>query len=694
MHKLEVGLDKLLFPGDLHSVQGTRRVVDAIFRTFPHQDTFALSPEIASWLLWHNPPYNLITKLDYSNLNELLDDREPNDILALADLSEEKPYSEQLWRLIRQSIRPEHFASCQLKPIVVGYKAFPALLEMKESTLNKFAGRVLVSNIPVGTGGEFPKLRYFTHIAKNIVESERYSYFWQRFATEKKDFSEKVVNSILGHWGHEPMSAHNIFENENQRILVSRLKEMAKRIGHEAGGTNRLTLASNLEDMAESYHLSSTLPDGTFIPCSAWTWASYSFKGGTGLPTSTSLHVERDWISREFLLEYYKVVGGSEEALDEKIVELMEQGMESENLSHILLGGVKEAETIIIRQTTTSRQKPAGELSRFEGNPVLKAMSEHEWESKYVLNPGAISLKNKIYLIYRAVGQDGISRLGLARSMDGLNFNERLEKPIFSPKDRSEEKGCEDPRLTRIGDRIYMVYTAYGGIVAQMALASIRVEDFLNYRWGSWHRHGLIFPGYTDKDGALFPEVFGRRYAILHRVEPHIWLTFTPHLRPPWPRGEHKILAGTQSGMVWDGQKIGAGAQPIKTKYGWLLITHGVDHSYIYRLGVILLDLADPTILLYRSPNPILEPKEKYELGEVGKSWVPNVVFTCGAVSLSNDKNMLDDDDVLLVYYGAADTAISVAEAKIADLIPEDFRHGHNSEAMSDKYTDQTAPNL
>jgi predicted GH43/DUF377 family glycosyl hydrolase len=677
MHKLEAGLDKLLFPGDLHSVQGTKRVVDEIFKYFPHQDTLAFSSEIASWLLWHNPPYNLITKLDYSNLNELLRDREPNDILAMADLSEEKPYSEQLWKLIRQSIRPEHFTPCQLKPIVVGYEVFPALLEMKESTLNKFAGRVLVSNIPVGVGGEFPKLRYFTHIAKNIVESERYSYIWQRFATEKKDFSEKVANSILGHWGNEPMSAHNIFENENQRILVSRLKEMAKSIVSEAGGANMLTLANNLEEMAESYHLSSTLPDGTFIPCSAWTWASYSFRGGTGLPTLTSLHVERDWTSREFLLGYYKAVGGSVQALDEKIVELMEQGMESEDLSQLLLGGVKEAESIIIRQTT-SRQKPIGELSRFEGNPILTAISEHTWESQYVLNPGAISLKNDVYLVYRAVGRDGISRLGLAKSRDGFNFNERLEKPIFIPRDKSEEKGCEDPRLTQIGDRIYMVYTAYGGLVAQIALASIGVKDFLNYRWGAWHRHGLVFPGYTDKDGSLFPEVFGKRYAILHRVEPHIWLTFTPHLRPPWPRGEHKILAGTQSGMMWDGLKIGAGAQPIKTKYGWLLITHGVDHSYVYRLGVMLLDLADPTTLLYRSPNHILEPKEKYEVGESNSAWVPNVVFTCGAVPRDNSKKILEAEDELLVYYGAADSVISIAKAKIAGLIPEDVRNGRN----------------
>ena len=348
--------------------------------------------------------------------------------------------------------------------------------------------------------------------------------------------------------------------------------------------------------------------------------------------------------------------------------------MESENLSHILLGGVKEAEAIIVKQIITSEQKPAGTLSRFEGNPILKPISEHEWESKYVLNPGAIHLKGKTYLIYRAVGQDNISRLGLAVSGDGFNFSERLDKPIYTPRGKSEEKGCEDPRLTQIGDRIYMLYTAYGSLVAQIALASIGVKDFLNYHWGAWHKHGLIFPGFTDKDGALFPEMFHRRYAILHRVEPHIWLTFTPHLRPPWPRGEHKILTGSQSGMAWDGLKIGTGAQPIKTKYGWLLITHGVDYSHVYRLGVMLLDIADPTVMRYRSPNPILEPKKNYETGEGNKFWVPNVVFTCGAVPQDNSKKILEAEDELLVYYGAADSAISVAKAKIIDLIPGEFR--------------------
>ena len=146
-------------------------------------------------------------------------------------------------------------------------------------------------------------------------------------------------------------------------------------------------------------------------------------------------------------------------------------------------------------------------------------------------------------------------------------------------------------------------------------------------------------------------------------------------MRCPWPRREHKIIAGTSTGMMWDARKIGAGAQPLKTKFGWLLITHGVDYDHVYRLGVMLLDLADPTKLIYRSPNYILEPEDKWELGASDASWVPNVVFTCGAVPQREDHIFfLGTEDELLIYYGASDTVMGVATAKVGDLIPEDFR--------------------
>jgi predicted GH43/DUF377 family glycosyl hydrolase len=127
--------------------------------------------------------------------------------------------------------------------------------------------------------------------------------------------------------------------------------------------------------------------------------------------------------------------------------------------------------------------------------------------------------------------------------------------------------------------------------------------------------------------------------------------------------------------MMWDARKIGAGAQPLKTKYGWLLITHGVDYDHVYRLGVMLLDLADPARLIYRSPNYILEPAEQWELGKGDESWVPNVVFTCGAVPRREDHIFfLDAADEILIYYGASDTVMGVATAKVGDLIPEKFR--------------------
>jgi predicted GH43/DUF377 family glycosyl hydrolase len=514
-------------------------------------------------------------------------------------------------------------------------------------------------------------LRYFITIAKNIVEFERYGQLWHRFAEERKYLGSKVINTLRGHWGRDPLSAHNIYENGHQRELVDRVREMARRITAEAGGdASRLKLAETLKDMADSYHLAQTLPDGTFVPCSAWTWASFSFKGGTGVPTPLSLHVERDWVSRDFLTEYFKAIGGTEAAIEEKIVELMAEGREWEDLAKILLGGVEEAVEVMPEQIIAPEYPRAGTLVRFAGNPVLEPIEEHTWESKYVLNPGAINLRNKIYLIYRAVGDDVISRLGLAVSEDGFKFTERLDKPIFEPKSKSEEKGCEDPRLTLIGDRIYMVYTAYDGLVAQIAMASISVNDFLNYRWGGWRRHGLVFPGFADKDGTLFPERFNGKFVMLHRVDPNIWITFSRHLSCPWPRGEHQILTGARSGMAWDGTKIGGGAQPLKTKYGWLLLTHGVDHAHIYRLGVMLVDVADPTVLLYRSPNPILEPTEEFEIGGTEKHWVPNVVFTCGAVPREDNEELFYSGNELLVYYGAADTAIGVATAKISDLIP------------------------
>ena len=676
MLKAEKDISELLLPGDLATMDGTMNVAQAILQNLPHSEVFALKPEVTAWLLERNPPNNLLIRFGATSLPDLSGKYSPSDILALASLSEEEAHTARVWDWIAGNARPEHFTHLSIAPLVESHDDFPMLDQLGEpSHLVKLAGRIVISNLREGAGGEFPKLRYSLTIAKNIVEAESIGEIWEQFAQERKEFGARVINSLKGHWGKDPLSAHNIFENKLQKKVIQHFREMISDL-EKAGDPSLLHLTKNLSYLADCYHLALFLADGTFIPCSTWTWSSYSFKGGKGLPKPLSLHVERDWASREFLVEMLKAIGGSEEYMDRKITELMGRGMESENLARLILPGWEAVEGVMPEQLPRPAEPEAGKLSRFKGNPILKAMAIHPWESKYVFNPGAIKLDGKIHILYRACGEDEVSRIGLAVSSDGYHIEERLESPIFEPVEKWESRGCEDPRLVLIGERIYMLYTAYDGVTAQIELASIDVEDFLGRRWSGWMRHGLMFPGSENKDATLFPETFQGRYVMYHRIEPSIWISSSECLDCPWPGEDHRILLGPGAGMAWDGFKIGGGSQPIKTKHGWLLIYHGVDQSWIYRLGVLLVALDDPGRLLYRSPNAILEPEETYELGEEG-CYVPNVVFTCGAVP-SADKEVLEDEDEVLVYYGAADTAACVATAKVSDLIPGQIRHDIN----------------
>ena len=298
---------------------------------------------------------------------------------------------------------------------------------------------------------------------------------------------------------------------------------------------------------------------------------------------------------------------------------------------------------------------------------ILEPVPAHDWESRYVLNPGAVRLAGSVYLFYRAVGQDGISRIGLAET-DGLTVLRRWPEPVFSPESPEEAQGCEDPRLTVIEDRIWMLYTAYDGHLAQIAAASLPLADFRQGRF-RWRREGLVFEGVWDKDAVLFPERLNGSYVLYHRLEPSIWIHRLPQLRFPCRMQPARLLHPRFS--HWDSKKIGAGAPPLKTRFGWLLFYHGVDEAHVYRLGVLLLALQNPGRVLYRSPDPVLEPETPAERGE-GGDWVPNVVFTCGAVP-ETDKEILDAEDGILLYYGAADSRILAARTTVGALIPKEY---------------------
>ncbi len=295
---------------------------------------------------------------------------------------------------------------------------------------------------------------------------------------------------------------------------------------------------------------------------------------------------------------------------------------------------------------------------RAKENPILKPIPEHSWESKAVFNAAAIDINETVHLLYRALGEDGISRIGWAASKNGVKITERSSEPIYQPRADFESRGCEDPRLTRLGNTIYMAYTAFDGHNPwRAALSSISVKDFVARRWDKWAVPQLITPDIVqDKDTCILPEMVGGQYMLMHRIDPMMCADFLDTLDFKKSRLTRCIeIMGPRPGM-WDSQKIGIAGPPIKTKKGWLLIYHGVSKTGTYRLGAVLLDLKNPSIVISRTVDTIFEPLEEYE--RVGM--VRNAVFSCGAVVRG---------DTMLLYYGGADTVLGVAKLSLKKLL-------------------------
>ncbi len=296
-------------------------------------------------------------------------------------------------------------------------------------------------------------------------------------------------------------------------------------------------------------------------------------------------------------------------------------------------------------------------MKRYEGNPILQPIAENLWESKLVFNAAAILLKKRIHILYRAIGNDGISRIGYAGTTDGYHITDRSSIPIFEPKIKEEHQGCEDPRLSCFGEKIVMAYTALSeqdnGQLPQIALTSITVEDLLDKSW-QWNKRSLPFRGIRNKDAVIFPRKVNGKYTMFHRIEPDICVAYSDDLERWY---DIRSVFGPRI-KSWDSWKVGAAGPPIELNEGWLMIYHGVNFEKVYSLGVALLDKKNPETILHRSEIPILFPVEDYE--RFGK--VPNVVFSCGNVVI---------DDKILVYYGGADSVLCVATYDTAELLPK-----------------------
>ncbi len=306
-------------------------------------------------------------------------------------------------------------------------------------------------------------------------------------------------------------------------------------------------------------------------------------------------------------------------------------------------------------------------FERYVGNPIIKPIYESPWEARSTFNPAAIYLDGKVHILYRAFSYKNKSTSGYASSTDGIHIDERFPEPIYVPRKIFEKRaapglwsGCEDARLTRIDDTIYITYTAFNGRVPRVAMSTISVFDFSNRKWNWTEPIAISSPGFDDKNACFLPEKIDGKFVIFHRPENYIGLNFVEDLETlenNWLDRSFALIKPRAD--KWDNKKIGISSPPIKLKEGWLLLYHGVsDPGHIYKVGAILMDLKDPTKVIGRTDVPLLEPEMDYEL--VGD--VPNVVFPCGAVTIK---------DEIFLYYGGADLVVGVAKMKIKDILSQ-----------------------
>jgi predicted GH43/DUF377 family glycosyl hydrolase len=298
-------------------------------------------------------------------------------------------------------------------------------------------------------------------------------------------------------------------------------------------------------------------------------------------------------------------------------------------------------------------------LQRHPANPIVLPDPTSDWECYNVFNPSVIFHHGLFHMHYRAQGLDWVSRIGYAVSADGVEWN-RLRRPVLEPRDGSDSRGVEDPRVTALDGAFYMCYTAYGrdfagpgepthdggGILPMIA----RSDNLI-----TWERLRPIARGEDNKDHVLFPRRINGRYAALHRRRPNIWLAYSDDLIT-WREEDMAPIFGPRPDNGWDSTSVGANGVPIETEAGWLLLYHAYDEAHVYRFGLALLDLADPTRVLSRPAASIFAPAELWEL----RGDVPNVVF-------SNANPVVDG--TVYVYYGGGDHVIGLATAPLQALI-------------------------
>lgn len=308
---------------------------------------------------------------------------------------------------------------------------------------------------------------------------------------------------------------------------------------------------------------------------------------------------------------------------------------------------------------------PLGPFEAFTGNPILHPQGDG-WESANLYNPAAIVVDDSVVLLYRAHGHDRISRIGLATSTNGVDFA-REGEPVLVPEEDYEAHGCEDPRISRIGETYYLTYTGNSGSNAALCLAT-------STDLHEWTRHGPLFPEFNtwgtlpygpdkpwSKAGVIHPEPIDGRY-YMYFGEGAIYVATSTDLLHWTPSEQASPMYAPTPGS-WDGTLVEIGAPPVLTDDGLLIFLMNnaratSPDSVDYRCGQFAVALANPTVVIAKMTTPWLRPQSF----EDTHGMIANVTFVEGLVFFR---------DRWLAYYGQSDTTLAVA---IFDPALQDYR--------------------
>jgi predicted GH43/DUF377 family glycosyl hydrolase len=315
------------------------------------------------------------------------------------------------------------------------------------------------------------------------------------------------------------------------------------------------------------------------------------------------------------------------------------------------------------------RSESLPRLERLAGNPLVTPADIRYVHASGAFNPGASvdHASGRVVLLVRVYDADTRrSTLALALSSDGVTIDEVWDRPAVGCDAPYEEWGVEDARITFLTHekRYAITYTGYSAAGPRVCL--ITTDDLLAPE--RYRRHGPRIAG-ENKNCVVFPELVDGEYVIVHRPMPRMECVRVRALEDEWPaRGT--VLLGPQPGS-WRSARVGAGAPPIRTDIGWLLPFHGattIEEGNVYSMGWCVLDIARPETVLYVSHAPVLTPETAYEIEQRDIPQVDAANFRTG-VRVVFPQGLVERNDDLIVYYGAADVSVAGARVGRRELV-------------------------